>query len=199
MQTPDQYNTIQNPAQALFKDKGSKFMAYLFPVSEEETCKTLLSDLKKQHFDARHHCYAYRIGKAGNLFRMNDDGEPSGTAGRPIYGQLLSADLTNVLAVVVRYFGGTLLGTSGLIQAYKTSTAEAIRQAEIIQCTWNLRLDCVLPYTQLNAMMKLIKEMPIRVVEQELSNACSFRLSIRESMGDELTHKLLKIEGIQIR
>lgn len=198
MQHSDQYKTIQAPVQGMFKDKGSKFLAYLFPVQDEVACKKHLLELKKKHFDARHCCYAYRIGKEGILHRMNDDGEPSGTAGRPIHGQLVSAGLTQLLAVVVRYFGGTLLGTSGLIQAYKFATLDAIQQANILDCTWNSQIHCQLPYSQLNQMMKLIKEMPVEVMHQELSNACTFSLSIRESIEPELTNKLLKIEGIQI-
>lgn len=198
MSSQDQYMTIQAPSQGIFKDKGSKFLAYLFPVSNEDTCKYYIQDLKKKHFDAKHHCYAYRIGKEGITSRMNDDGEPSGTAGRPIHGQLLSSNLTQILAIVVRYFGGTLLGTSGLIQAYKAATADAIEQAHLIHCTWNYQVECTLPYAQLNLIMKLIKEMPIDVVQQELSNDCKFHLSIRESLSEELKHKLLKIEGIQI-
>lgn len=198
MSCQDQYMTIQAPSQGTYKDKGSKFLAYLFPVSDEQTCKFHIQDIKKKHFDAKHHCFAYRIGKEGVISRMNDDGEPSGTAGRPIHGQLLSSDLTQILAIVVRYFGGTLLGTSGLIQAYKAATADAIQQANTKECTWNSEIQCTLPYPQLNLIMKLIKEMPVEVVKQELSNDCIFHLSIRESMGEELKNRLLKIEGIQI-
>lgn len=198
MPAPDQYMTIQAASQGIFRDKGSKFLAYLFPVSDEETCKKHINELKKTHFDARHHCYAYRLGKEGIISRMNDDGEPSGTAARPILGQLTSSGLTQVLGVVVRYFGGTLLGTSGLIQAYKAATADAIEQSKIITCTWNAEIECTLPYAQLNNIMKLIRQMPVEVIRQDLSNECQFHLSIRESKLDELKNKLLNIEGIQI-
>lgn len=128
----DSYLSIAAPSEGLYKEKGSKFMAFAYPVEEEEQAKEIIADLKKEYFDARHHCYAYRIGHTGDQWRMNDDGEPSSTAGRPIFGQLLSNELSDILVVVVRYFGGIKLGVPGLIRAYKSATADAIANAEIV-------------------------------------------------------------------
>ena len=130
---PDSYRTIKTLSQGLYKDKGSKFMAFAYPVSEQESIKPIIDDIKKTYHDARHHCYAYMIGYQRQIWRANDDGEPSGTAGKPILGQINSAELTNILIVVIRYFGGILLGTSGLINAYKCAAADAISNAEIVE------------------------------------------------------------------
>ena len=129
----DTYKTIEKPSEGLFKDKGSKFISFAFPVDNEEEIKEIVQSIKKEHHSARHHCYAWRLGADQLLFRANDDGEPSSTAGKPILGQIQSFDLTNILIVVVRYFGGTLLGVSGLINAYRNAALDAINQAEIVE------------------------------------------------------------------
>ena len=194
----DSYLTIAEPAEAIYKERSSKFLTYAYPVESEAEIKELLDALRKQYYDATHHCYAYRLGAHGEAFRANDDGEPSGTAGKPILGQLLSANLTNCLVVVVRYFGGTKLGVSGLIQAYKESTAEVIAVSKIIEKT----VDCIIKinfdYISMNGVMRVIKEMNPRIDEQVFDNLCSMTLRIRESEAEQLRAKLLKVEYLTI-
>ena len=158
----------------------------------------MLDALRKEYYDATHHCYAYRLGPQGEVFRANDDGEPSGTAGKPILGQLLSADLTNCLVVVVRYFGGTKLGVSGLIQAYKESTAEVIAVSNIIEKTVDRVIQVDFSYISMNGVMRIIKEMSPRIDEQVFDNLCTMTLRIRESEADILIAKLEKVEGVTI-
>lgn len=194
----DSYLTIAAPAEAIYKERSSKFLTYAYPVESEEEIKMLLDALRKEYYDATHHCYAYRLGPHGETFRANDDGEPSGTAGKPILGQLLSADLTNCLVVVVRYFGGTKLGVSGLIQAYKESTAEVIAVSDIIEKTVDRVIDISFSYISMNGVMRIIKEMSPRIDEQQFDNLCTMRLRIRESEADCLIAKLLKVEGVSV-
>jgi uncharacterized YigZ family protein len=194
----DSYLTIAEPAEAIYKERSSKFLVYAYPVESEEEIKLHLDRLRKEFFDATHHCYAYRLGPQGETFRANDDGEPSGTAGKPILGQLLSADLTNCLVVVVRYFGGTKLGVSGLIQAYKESTAEVIATSTIIEKTVDRVIDISFSYISMNGVMRIIKEMSPRIDEQQFDNLCTMRLRIRESEADCLIAKLLKVEGVSV-
>src|ERR1039457_99392 len=163
----DTYQTIAVPAEGIFKDKGSKFIAYIFPVNSEAEIKEIIVKLKKEHHTARHHCYAYRLMPDKSVFRSNDDGEPSGTAGKPILGQIQSNDLTNVLIVVVRYFGGTLLGVSGLIKAYKSSALDAINNSEIIVKTINQNFEILSSYDQLNDVMRIIKQENLKIINQE--------------------------------
>ena len=188
--------TIAEPAEAIYKERSSKFLTYAYPVESEEEIKLLLDALHKEYYDATHHCYAYRLGPQGEHYRANDDGEPSGTAGKPILGQLLSADLTNCLVVVVRYFGGTKLGVSGLIQAYKESTAEVIAVSKIIEKTVDRVVDISFDYTSMNGVMRVVKEMSPRIDKQVFDNICSMRLRIRESEADMLIAKLEKVEGV---
>ena len=192
----DSYLTIAEPAEAIFKERSSKFLTYAYPVESEAEIKELLDALRKQYYDATHHCYAYRLGAHGEMFRANDDGEPSGTAGKPILGQLLSANLTNCLVVVVRYFGGTKLGVSGLIQAYKESTAEVIAVSKIIEKTVDRVIQIDFDYTSMNGVMRIVKEMNPRIDEQVFDNICKMSLRIRESEADILTAKLSKVEGV---
>ena len=152
----DSYLTIAEPAEAIYKERSSKFLTYAYPVESEDEIKGLLDALRKEYYDATHHCYAYRLGPQGETFRANDDGEPSGTAGKPILGQLLSANLTNCLVVVVRYFGGTKLGVSGLIQAYKESTAEVIAVSKSIEKTVDRVVKINFSYISMNGVMKVI-------------------------------------------
>jgi uncharacterized YigZ family protein len=183
----DTYLSISAPAEGAYRDKGSRFLAFAFPVEGEPDVKRHLAAIRQAHYGARHHCYAYRIGKGGGQFRANDDGEPSGTAGKPILGQLLSANLTNVLVAVARYFGGTLLGTSGLTAAYRSAAAAAIANAQVVQRTWDVELTAQFPYASLNAVMKLVKDEALRVLSQDFgSERCSISLSVRESKAQRV-------------
>lgn len=194
----DSYLTIAEPAEAIYKERSSKFLTYAYPVESEEEIKELLDALRKEYYDATHHCYAYRLGPQGETFRANDDGEPSGTAGKPILGQLLSADLTNCLVVVVRYFGGTKLGVSGLIQAYKESTADVIAVSKIIEKTVDRIIKVDFSYISMNGVMRIIKDMNPRIDEQIFDNLCTMKLRIRESEADMLIAKLEKVEGVTV-
>jgi uncharacterized YigZ family protein len=191
----DTYQTIAVPVTGLFKDKGSKFLSFAFPVENEEEIKQYVQQLKKEYFDARHHCYAYRLGIDGALWRANDDGEPSSTGGKPILGQLLSLELTNVLVVVVRYFGGIQLGVPGLINAYRSATADALSQAQIVEKRAKEILTVKFSYLNINKIMKLVKEEELDIVAQHFDNECEITLAIPLSKKDKLipliTNKLL--------
>ncbi|MBQ5836783.1 MAG: YigZ family protein [Alistipes sp.] len=194
----DSYLTIAEPAEAIYKERSSKFLVYAYPVESEEEIKLHLDRLRKEFFDATHHCYAYRLGAEGEVFRANDDGEPSGTAGKPILGQLLSAQLTNCLVVVVRYFGGTKLGVSGLIQAYKESTAEVIAASQIIEKTVDSVFEVQFPYIAMNGVQRVVKEVAPRIDRQEFDNLCTMILRIRKSEAPILESKLRKVEGVSV-
>lgn len=194
----DSYLTITAPAEAIYKEKSSKFLAYAYPVRTEEEIRELLDALRKRYYDATHHCYAWRLGPHGEQFRSNDDGEPSGTAGKPILGQLLSNSLTNCLIVVVRYFGGTKLGVSGLISAYKESAAAVIEEAEIVEQTVDRVFTVEFPYLVMNDIMRIIKEEQPNILSQEFDNLCTIQLSMRESRAEGLLGKLRKVEGASI-
>lgn len=194
----DTYNTITAGAEAVFKDKGSKFLAYAWPVASEEEVKEKLEPLKKKYYDATHHCYAWRIGPKGEAFRANDDGEPSGTAGKPILGQLLSHELTNILVVVVRYFGGTKLGVPGLINAYRESAKEVIAECEIVTRTVDAHYKVTFSYLAMNDVMKIVKDMQPEVVSQKFDNLCEMELAVRESLSGQLSGKLGKTEGVEV-
>ena len=181
----DTYFTIDKPAEAVFKDKGSKFLAFAYPVENEKQIKEILVQLKKEYHTANHHCYAYRLGADKLNFRANDDGEPGNTAGRPILGQLQSNDLTDVLIVVVRYFGGTLLGVSGLINAYKTSAAEAIKAATIIEKQILFSYSIQFAFEQLNDVMKLLKQLDCKINGQQFDTRCEIRFSVRKANSEE--------------
>ena len=194
----DSYLTLAESAEALYKEKGSKFLAYAYPVSSEEQIRECLDALRKRYYDATHHCYAWRLGADGQNYRVNDDGEPSSTAGRPILGQLLSYGVTDVLVVVVRYFGGTKLGVSGLIAAYKESAAAVLSAAQIVERTVDVRFEVEFGYLVMNDVMRVVKEMRPEVLEQRFDNLCTMRLSVRGGRADALRERLQKIEGIQI-
>ena len=196
--TSDSYHTLAGPAEAIYKEKSSKFLAYAYPVESEEEIRTLLDALRKKYYDATHHCYAWRLGPHGETFRTNDDGEPSGTAGKPILGQLLSNELVNCLIVVVRYFGGTKLGVSGLIGAYKESAAEAIRAAEIVERTVDTVVEVEFSYLAMNDVMRIVKEMQPEVLGQQFDNACTMTLSIRRSRSQQLLERLRNVESMSI-
>lgn len=194
----DIYRTILSPAEALFKDRGSRFLSYAYPVDRVEQVKNLVDKLRKQYYDATHHCYAYRIGSKGAEFRANDDGEPSGTAGRPILGQMLSNDVTDCLIVVVRYFGGTKLGVPGLINAYKTSAGEVLQSAQIVERYVKVRLLVEYSYVVINDVMRIVKEEKVDVVDQAFDNLCTIVIEVRKSAQERVEERLSKIEGVGV-
>lgn len=194
----DTYRTIATPAEGLFKDRGSKFLAFAYPIESESEVKKLLEPLKKEHFKANHHCYAFRLGQDRTNFRVNDDGEPSGSAGKPILNVLLSKDLTNILVVVVRYFGGTLLGVPGLINAYKSATQEAIANASILEKTVNEVYEISFAYELMNDVMKVVKDFDLKIVSQHFDNECIILLSFRKTLTNQVLGKLEKIDGVGI-
>lgn len=193
----DTFKTISKPAEGVFKDRGSKFIGYAYPVKNESEAKTLIAQLKTEHAKARHFCWALRLTPDRSIFRLNDDGEPSGTAGRPILNTLLSAGLTDVIIVVVRYFGGTLLGVPGLINAYKTAAIEAIMAAQIIEQTVNDVYRITFSYVQLNEVMKIIKDENLSTSEQHFDNSCTMELSVRKSQLNQVLAKLESINGLK--
>ncbi|MFC5284802.1 IMPACT family protein [Pedobacter alpinus] len=195
----DTYQTIAKPSEGVFKDKGSKFIAYAYPFQSEIGLKETIQELKTEHPKARHHCYAYRLSPDRTVFRVNDDGEPAGTAGRPILNTLLSKDITNVLVVVVRYFGGTLLGVPGLINAYKTATEDAINQAVIIQKTVQNVYQISFDYSQMNDVMKLIKEENLAAFDQSFDLACEIKLAINQSEINRIIGKLEALDHLKIK
>lgn len=195
MQADDLYRTVAEEAEAACRERSSKFLAWIYPVRSEEEIRQRLDALRKRFFDATHHCYAWRLGPRGEAFRANDDGEPSGTAGKPILGQLLSNDLTDCLVVVVRYFGGTKLGVPGLIAAYKESAAAAIEAARIVERTVDRTVTVDFPYVAMNDIMRVVKELQPRIEAQEFDNLCTMRLTIRESLADRLEERLRKAGG----
>ena len=194
----DTYLTIEKPAEAIFKDKGSKFLAFAYPVENDQQIKEILNQLKKEHHTANHHCYAYRLGADKMNFRANDDGEPNNTAGKPILGQIQSNDLTNILIVVVRYFGGTLLGVSGLINAYKNSAAEVIKTATIIEKQILFHYTIQFYFEHVNDVMKLLKQLDCKITSQQFDNNCEINFSIRKANSEQCEEKLKKIEGLKL-
>lgn len=191
----DSYLTIESDAEAIFKEKSSKFLCYAFHVESEEEIAAHLEILRKRYYDATHHCYAWRLGPFGERFRANDDGEPSSTAGKPILGQLLSREITNCLIVVVRYFGGTKLGVPGLIAAYKESAAAVLDEAKVIERTVDTTVKVEFSYVVMNDVMRIIKDEQPTIVEQIFDNLCSMTLSIRNSKAELVIGKLRKVEG----
>ena len=194
----DTYKTIAAPSEGIFRDKGSKFIAYAYPVSADEEVKTIVQKLRAEHSKARHFCWALRLSPDRSLFRIQDDGEPSGTAGRPILNAMLSVDVTNILIVVVRYFGGTLLGVPGLINAYKTAAVEALKEANIIEKTVNDIYQVSFEYLAMNDIMRLIKEEQLIILDQNFDNTCSIKLEIRKASLNTVLGKLDKIESIKV-
>ena len=192
----DTYRTIERPTEGIFRDRGSKFLAFAFPLSSENEPKNILSQLKTEHPKANHHCWAMRLGIDRSVFRLNDDGEPSGTAGRPILNTLLSRDLTNIIVVVVRYFGGTLLGVPGLINAYKTATEEALKQAVIIEKTVNDIYSIKFDYLQMNDVMKIIKDDGLIILNQTFDNSYSIQVSIRKTQVNQTLAKFDKLNTV---
>jgi uncharacterized YigZ family protein len=191
----DTYQTISSSSQGIYKEKGSKFIAHAFPVSSEEDIKMQLAALRKEYPDARHHCYAYCLGYDKSAWRVNDDGEPSGTAGKPIFGQIQSMNLTNILIVVIRYFGGIKLGIPGLINAYRTAAREALGQTSIVARTVEEIYEVCFEYPLMNDVMKILKEEQADILRQEFENTSKIRFSIRRSSGMKITSRLQKIQG----
>ncbi|MCB0678008.1 MAG: YigZ family protein [Saprospiraceae bacterium] len=186
----DRYRTLAGPSTGEFRDRGSKFLAYAFPAYSEEEWQERLEEVRKDHPKARHHCYAWRLGLDGNQFRANDDGEPSGTAGRPILGQIDSFGLTNVVVVVVRYFGGTLLGTSGLIQAYRESTAAALAAGEIVERTVEEVFRLNFTYALMSPVMNAVKALELEMVNQDFGEQAALEIAVRQGDRDRLLHEL---------
>jgi uncharacterized YigZ family protein len=193
------YNTIEKPAFAEFKDRGSRFLAYAFPVQSADDFKKRLKSLKEEHPKAVHHCFAYRIGMDGNNFRAGDDGEPSGSAGKPILGQIDSKELTNVAVVVVRYFGGTLLGVPGLINAYKTATSLALQLTPMTQKPVLVNYELQFDYTLMNEMMMVVKRFGCVVLESEAQLFCRLVIGIPKESLETCLNKLQDIYGVEVK
>jgi uncharacterized YigZ family protein len=193
----DTYKTIASLSEGIYKEKGSKFLSFSHPVNNVDQVKEIVKDYRKRFFDARHVCYAYMLGAERTEFRANDDGEPSGTAGRPILGQINSRELTNILVIVVRYFGGVLLGTGGLVTAYKEATADALNNAEIIEKTVDEITTINFDYVLMNDVMRIIKEVNPQILSQSFDNQCIMKLSIRKQESPLLNSKLKKIIGVE--
>jgi len=195
----DTYKTIKTVSEGVFRDKGSKFIAIAIPVVTENQIKEEIAVIKKKYFDARHHCYAYILGPFKDSYRYNDDGEPSSTAGRPIYGQLLSKDLTNVLIVVVRYFGGVKLGVSGLINAYKEAAKAALESAEIIEKVVTENYILSVDYESVNKVMQILKADYIQITNQYYENQYCIEFSVRLKEADRVLTELKKISSVIIQ
>jgi len=193
----DTYLTITQTSEGIFRDKGSKFIAYAYPIKSENEVKELVAQLRSEHNKARHFCWALRLTPDRNVHKFNDDGEPSGTAGRPILNALLSADVTNILVVVVRYFGGTLLGVPGLINAYKTATVEALNAAQIVNKTVNDVYELEFDYLMMNDVMRVIKEEKLNVLSQNFDTYCKLTFEVRKANLNQVLGKLDKIEGLK--
>jgi uncharacterized YigZ family protein len=198
MSDPEYYQTIEKACFAEYKDRGSKFIAYANPVQTTEECKLCLQQLKKEHPKAVHHCFAYRLGWDGNQFRVSDDGEPSGTAGRPILGQIDSKQLTNITVIVVRYFGGTLLGVPGLINAYKSATAMALQLVPIVQKPIEVLYELHFDYTLMNEVMMVIKQSGCNVAAQEMQLFCLLKIGIPKARLTEVLYKLKEIRTVEV-
>ena len=193
----DAYRSIAGRSEGLFKDNGSRFIALAYPVETEEEIRDIVAGLKKEYHDARHHCYAYRLGYKGDRFRANDDGEPSGSAGRPILGQIDSLGLSDILVVVVRYFGGIKLGIPGLIRAYKTSTADALAQAEIIDKVAGKNFRVTFGYLAMNDVMKALKDMGLQPSAQDFGLDCALEVRVRLALEEDFRKRLSGIANLE--
>lgn len=199
MQNADHYFTIEKPAMAEFKDRGSKFLGYAFPISSPEHFKQHLQDLKKEHAKAVHHCFAYRLGLTNDLFRVSDDGEPAGTAGRPILGQIDSSGVTNTAIIVVRYFGGTLLGVPGLINAYKSAASMALQLTPFVQKTIECYYEVSFDYTQMGDVMNIVKQYGCSVAEQTMQLFCNLRIGIPKARLEEVLYKFKDLHTVSVK
>jgi len=192
----DTYKTVKNISTGNFKDRGSRFIAYAYPVWNEEEIKDALTEIKKKYHDARHHCFAFRLGIDGERYRANDDGEPSGSAGLPILNQLKSFELTNVLVIVVRYFGGTLLGVPGLINAYKSATKEALTVAQIVEKTIDDIIELTFGYAVVNDVLSIVKAENLKELSHQYDLNCCLQVGVRKSKTEEMIVKFNKIAGV---
>ena len=196
----DTYRTIESPSQeTLFKEKGSKFFGYAFPISKEEEVKLFLEQLKLKHPTAGHFCYAWQLGEETIRFRANDDGEPNNSAGQPIYGQLQSFDMTNILVVSVRYFGGTKLGVGGLIQAYKYSAQLTLESVAVVERTIDVSYQLIFDYPLMNKVMRIVKEKNIHILEQDLGINCVYRIAVRKSEAEEVIARFESIYELELK
>ena len=198
MDTQDTYKTIKKISYGLYREKGSKFIALASPVSDEPEAKRIIDEVKKEHHDAKHHCYAYVLGKDEDVWKINDDGEPSGTAGRPILGQIKSFGLTNILIIVTRYFGGKLLGVSGLTVAYKTAARSALENASFIERVLSERYELIYPYSAMQNVMTLLKEYDIEQSEHVFDLTCKIVIQVRLSLEEDLLSRLSRIDDLTI-
>lgn len=198
IQEPSFYFTVDRTGSAEFKDRGSRFIAYVYPIEKPEDFKKHLQELKKEHPKAVHHCFAYRIGTDGNNFRISDDGEPAGSAGRPILGQIDSKQITNTAVIVVRYFGGTLLGVPGLINAYKTATSLALQVTPVTQRQIEVQYKIQFDYTRMNDIMIIIKQYNCTIISQELQLFCVITTGIPNNRTQEVLYKLKEIQGVDV-
>jgi len=194
----DIYKTISKTSNGFFKDKGSKFYAYAFMVINDDEIQERRNEIRKKHYDARHHVYAYRIGNEKDTFYASDDGEPANSSGAPILGQIRSADLTNILIIVVRYFGGTKLGIPGLINAYKTAAYDAINNSKIIKKTIGKEISLKFNYPLMNNVMRILKNDDIKILNQEFNENCKISIEIRKSKYDEVVNKLKLLRDLII-
>jgi len=195
----DTYKTIAYPSQGIYKEKGSKFISYAIPVSDQNEIKQIIDKIKKEHHEARHHCFAYMLGQGRTIWRVNDDGEPSGTAGRPILGQINSFGLTNIIIIVCRYFGGTLLGVSGLINAYRSAALSAIKDARVEEKTLQAYYEIIYPYVAMNDVMKIFKEENIVQSGQSFDIECRILLHFRVLSKDKILNRLSRIDDLKYR
>jgi uncharacterized YigZ family protein len=194
----DSYKTIVNHSEGFFKDRGSKFISHAYPVKTEEDVKEILAQLRKDYYDARHHCYSYILNPDKSAFRINDDGEPSGSAGKPIHGQLLSYDLTNTLVVVIRYFGGTKLGIPGLINAYREATRDALNQTEIITKTINEYFQIEYEYPLMGNVMRIIKDENLEQINTQFEISCKIEMRVRKNDYQHIADEFGKIHGVKL-
>ena len=188
----DVYKSVESPSEGLFKDRGSRFISLLYPVESESEVREIVASLKKEYHDARHHCYAFRLGLDGSVWRASDDGEPSGTAGRPILGQMDSAGLSDTLIVVVRYFGGIKLGVPGLINAYRSAAADAVGNARIVEKIAGRWYSVGFSYEQMPAVMKIVKDMALPLRAQDFSSECTMEIRVRESLRKDFLERMEK-------
>lgn len=198
MKEPDYYFTVESTANAEFKDRGSKFFAYSFPLKNTIDFKRILRDVKKEHPKASHHCFAYRVGTDGNNFRVSDDGEPSGTAGKPVLGQIDSKDLTNILIVVVRYFGGILLGVPGLINAYKTAASLVLQCTPMVQKAVEINYELQFNYTEMNDVMLIIKQFNCSILKNEMQLFCRIETGIPRNKINEVLSALKEVKNLDV-
>ena len=191
----DTFKSLKAPSEGLYKEKGSKFLAFAYPVVSEDEVKAYLEQIRKKYYDARHHCYAYRLGLNGDVWRYNDDGEPSSTAGRPIYGQILSRELSDVLIVVVRYFGGIKLGVPGLIRAYKSAAADALDHAETVEKVASELFSVTFDYTAMDRVMRVLKDMGISPLKYIAESECRMEMRVRLRDTDTFVMRMGEAEA----